>query len=375
MSPSTTRSDFQLRTGLIGRSAEMLEIVDTIRQVAPSDITVLVTGESGTGKEVVARALHAASKRSGKPIVTVNCGAIPEGLIESELFGHEKGAFTSANEQRKGYFETADGGTIFLDEIGELPLATQVRLLRVLENGEYVRVGSSQSRTADVRVIAATNRSLELEVQQKRFRSDLYFRLRSVNIHLPPLRDRREDLPLLVEQFAREISAQQGVKFEGFTDDATALMMNYDWPGNIRELRNALESMLVLEGGRRLGAETVEKYLKGRASVNVERNLPVVTGKSVEQAERELIYRALLDIRSNLMELRDLVSNGDRAFSRRPTSERAADTSALSLDEMERKMIQTALERHEGNRRLAARDLNISERTLYRKIKEYGLAE
>ncbi|MCU0452797.1 MAG: sigma-54 dependent transcriptional regulator [Bacteroidetes bacterium] len=353
----------------------MLEIVDTIRQVAPSDITVLVTGESGTGKEVVARALHAASKRSGKPIVTVNCGAIPEGLIESELFGHEKGAFTSANEQRKGYFETADGGTIFLDEIGELPLATQVRLLRVLENGEYVRVGSSQSRTADVRVIAATNRSLELEVQQKRFRSDLYFRLRSVNIHLPPLRDRREDLPLLVEQFAREISAQQGVKFEGFTDDATALMMNYDWPGNIRELRNALESMLVLEGGRRLGAETVEKYLKGRASVNVERNLPVVTGKSVEQAERELIYRALLDIRSNLMELRDLVSNGDRAFSRRPTSERAADTSALSLDEMERKMIQTALERHEGNRRLAARDLNISERTLYRKIKEYGLAE
>jgi DNA-binding NtrC family response regulator len=353
----------------------MLEIVDTIRQVAPTDITVLVTGESGTGKEVVARALHAASKRSGKPLVTVNCGAIPEGLIESELFGHEKGAFTSAVEQRKGFFEAANGGTIFLDEIGELPVATQVKLLRVLENGEYVRVGSSAPRTADVRVIAATNRPLEVEVQQKRFRTDLYFRLRSVNIHLPPLRDRREDLPLLVEHFVREIAEQHGVRFEGFSDDATDLMMNYDWPGNIRELRNALESMLVLEGGRRLGAEIVDKYLKGRASVNVERNLPVVTGKSVEQAERELIYRALLDIRSNLLELRDLISGGDRAPSRRPAAEVATADAALSLDEMERKMIQTALERHEGNRRLAARDLNISERTLYRKIKEYGLVE
>ncbi len=374
MSPST-RSEFQQQTGLIGRSAEMLEIVDTIRQVAPSDITVLVTGESGTGKEVVARAIHAASKRAGKPLVTVNCGAIPEGLIESELFGHEKGAFTSAVEQRKGYFEAADGGTIFLDEIGELPLATQVKLLRVLENGEYVRVGSSQPRTADVRVIAATNRSLELEVQQKRFRSDLYFRLRSVNIHLPPLRDRREDLPLLVERFVEEIGERSGVRFEGFTDDATDLLMQYDWPGNIRELRNALESMLVLEGGRRLKAETVEKYLKGRASVNVERNLPVVTGKSVEQAERELIYRALLDIRANLMELRDLIAGGDRQPARRPSTDQGQDASALSLDEMERQMIQSALERHEGNRRLAARDLNISERTLYRKIKEYGLSE
>jgi DNA-binding NtrC family response regulator len=353
----------------------MLEIVDTIRQVAPTDITVLITGESGTGKEVVARALHAASKRSGKPLVTVNCGAIPEGLIESELFGHEKGAFTSAVEQRRGFFETADGGTIFLDEIGELPVATQVKLLRVLENGEYVRVGSSQPRRADVRVIAATNRPLEVEVQQKRFRADLYFRLRSVNIHLPPLRDRREDLPLLVEHFVREIAEEHGVRFEGFSNDATDLMMNYDWPGNIRELRNALESMLVLEGGRRLGAEVVEKYLKGRASVNMERNLPVVTGKSVEQAERELIYRALLDIRSNLLELRDLIAGSDRAPLRRAEAESAAADAALSLDEMERKMIQSALERHEGNRRLAARDLNISERTLYRKIKEYGLVE
>lgn len=375
MAPSLTRVEFQQQTGLIGRSAEILEIVDTIRQVAPSDITVLVTGESGTGKEVVARAIHTASKRAAKPLVTVNCGAIPEGLIESELFGHEKGAFTSAVEQRKGFFEAADGGTVFLDEIGELPLGTQVKLLRVLENGEYMRVGSSEPRRANVRVIAATNRSLELEVQQKRFRSDLYFRLRSVNIHLPPLRERREDLPVLVERFVQEIGTRSGVRFEGFTNDATDLLMNYDWPGNIRELRNALESMLVLESGRRLSAETVDKYLKGRASVNVERNLPVVTGKSVEQAERELIYRALLDIRSNLLELRDLISGGDQGAARRPAANRDNGASALSLDEMERKMIQSALERHEGNRRLAARDLNISERTLYRKIKEYGLAE
>jgi len=372
------RAEFQRRNGIIGRSPEILEIVDTIRQVAPTDITILVTGESGTGKEVVARAIHAASRRSERPMVTVNCGAIPEGLIESELFGHERGSFTSAVEQRKGYFEVADGGTVFLDEIGEMPAATQVKLLRVLENGEYSRVGSSQVRTANVRIVSATNRTLEYEVQQKRFRSDLYFRLRSVNIHLPALRNRREDLPPLVDHFVQEVSAKNGIRFAGFTNDATALLMDYDWPGNLRELKNAVESMLILENGKRLDAGTVQKYLKGRTTVVTERNLPVVTNKSVEQAERELIYRALLDIKSNLIELKDLLNHpgtAETATEAAPRNNGSNGNGNLSLDEMERKMILTALERHSGNRRLAARDLNISERTLYRKIKEYGLQE
>jgi len=371
------RTDFQHTHGIIGGSEEILEIVETIRQVAPTDITVLITGESGTGKEVVARALHDASSRKDKLLVTVNCGAIPEGLIESELFGHEKGSFTSAVDQRKGYFETADGGTVFLDEIGEMPLATQVKLLRVLESGEYTRVGSSQTRRANVRIIAATNRSLENEVAQKRFRSDLYFRLRSVNIHLPPLRDRRQDLPALIEHFVQQIEARNGVRFAGFTNDATELLMDYDWPGNIRELRNILESMIVLEKGKRVDAATLHKYVQGVAPVMQERNLPVVTNKSVEQAERELIYRALLDIRSNIMELKDILLDRSIGGPEEGNGHQGSgeNGSAVSLDDMEKRMIISALERYRGNRRLAARDLKISERTLYRKIKDYGLHE
>ncbi|MBP8975881.1 MAG: sigma-54-dependent Fis family transcriptional regulator [Bacteroidetes bacterium] len=367
------RVTFQQTYGIIGQSPEIQEIVDTLQQVAPTDIPVLITGESGTGKEVIAKAIHGASKRAQKEMVAVNCGAIPEGLIESELFGHEKGAFTSATETRKGYFEIADGGTIFLDEIGEMPLATQVKLLRVLESGEYMRVGSSITRRTDVRVIAATNKVLEYEVQQKRFREDLYFRLRSVNIHLPPLRERKEDIPLLVEHFVKEVTEKNQIRFEGFTDDATELLMNYDWPGNIRELKNVIESMLVLEGGKLLTANEVKKYLQNQFP-NAERNLPVFTNKTVEQAERELIYRALIDLKSNIMEMRKLLeerllpSNGNNKALAAP-----ADEDVLSLDEMERRMIQAALERHNGNRRLAANDLNISERTLYRKIKEFGL--
>ncbi len=370
------RTDFQHIHGIIGRSEEILEIVETVRQVAPTDITVLITGESGTGKEIIARALHAASKRSQKPIVTVNCGAIPEGLIESEVFGHEKGSFTSAVDQRKGYFETADGGTLFLDEIGEMPLATQVKLLRVLETGEYSRVGSSHTRQANVRIVAATNRSLEHEVAQKRFRSDLYFRLRSVNIHLPALRERREDIPLLIEHFVASIEEKNGVRFRGFARSATELLMSYDWPGNVRELRNALESMIVLEKGKKVDADTLQKYLQSSTPVVTDRNLPVVTNKSVEQAERELIYRALLDIRSNIMELKDLIldrsAGTDQGEAHQGNGENG---SGMSLDDMEKKMIISALERYAGNRRLAARDLKISERTLYRKIKDYGLHE
>ncbi len=253
------REEFQQIYGIVGKSPEIQEIVDVVQQVAPTDITVLISGESGTGKEIIAKAIHGASKRSQHALVSVNCGAIPEGLIESELFGHEKGAFTSVADMRHGYFEIADGGTILLDEIGDMPLSTQVKLLRVLESGEYIRVGSSSARKTDVRVIAATNKLLDYEVQQKHFRPDLYFRLRSVNIHLPPLRNRKEDIPALVEQFVKEISDKNKIQFGGFTDDATELLMNYSWPGNIRELRNAIESMLILENGKRLDGRRRKK--------------------------------------------------------------------------------------------------------------------
>ncbi|MGB2866843.1 MAG: sigma-54 dependent transcriptional regulator [Bacteroidota bacterium] len=369
------RETFQQKYGIVGRSNEILEIVDVLQQVAPTDITVLITGESGVGKEVIARALHGANKRSVKPMVTVNCGAIPEGLIESELFGHERGSFTSATDTRKGYFEIADGSTIFLDEIGEMPLATQVKLLRVLENGEFARVGASTPRRTDVRVIAATNKVLDYEVQQRRFRPDLYFRLRSVNIQIPPLRNRKEDIPLLVEHLVKEFSGKNGIQFQGFEDDATELLMEYDWPGNVRELRNVIESMLVLEGGKRLSGNDVRKYVKDQHTVVTERNLPVVTNKTVEQAERELIYRALLDLKANIIELKEVIGNrpGTVVEETEHRPEHGNGNGSLTLDEMERRMIVGALERHDGNRRLAAKDLNISERTLYRKIKDYGL--
>ncbi len=372
----TERELFQQEHDIIGRSPEIQEIVDVVRQVAPTDITVLISGESGVGKEVITTALHAASKRADKTLVSVNCGAIPEGLIESELFGHEKGSFTSAVDARKGYFEIADGGTIFLDEIGETPLATQVKLLRVLENGEFMRVGASVSRKADVRVIAATNKNLEYEVQQKHFREDLYFRLRSVNIYIPPLRNRKEDIPLLVDHFIKEFTEKNHTTFAGFTDEATEVILNYDWPGNVRELRNVLESIVVLERGKRVTGEDLLKYLRPSRVETGERNLPVRSNKTVEQAERELIYRALVDLKSSIIELKDIVEqrtvNGDGNNGHKETVE-AGDS--LSLDEMERRMIKNSLERYRGNRRLAAKQLNISERTLYRKIKELNLGE
>ncbi|MBM4167776.1 MAG: sigma-54-dependent Fis family transcriptional regulator [Ignavibacteria bacterium] len=369
------KKQFQITHSIIGNSPEIEEIIDVIQQAAPTDITVLITGESGVGKEVIARAIHAASRRAKKSLVSVNCGAIPEGIIESELFGHEKGSFTSALETRKGYFEIADGGTIFLDEVGEMPLQTQVKLLRVLENGEYMRVGSSTVRHADVRVIAATNKNLQHEVKQKRFRPDLFFRLRSVSLWIPPLRDRRSDIPLLLEHFIKEITSKNSIRFEGFTDDATELLMEHAWPGNVRELRNVIESMLVLEGGRKLNADDVRRYLHIQQAEPVERHLPVVTSKTVEQAERELIYRALLDLKSDILELKESLRQGG-GEAKGTNGDRIGDepsNGAMSLEEMERQMIRRAIERHSGNRRMAAKELKISERTLYRKIKEYSL--
>jgi transcriptional regulator with GAF, ATPase, and Fis domain len=376
------RADFQKAHGIIGDSVEIREIVDVILQVAPTDITVLVTGESGTGKEVIAKAIHAGSRRAAKPMISVNAGAIPEGIIESELFGHEKGAFTGAGETRKGYFEIADGGTVFLDEIGELPPALQVKFLRVLENGEFIRVGSSTPRKVDVRVVAATNKDLESEVRRGNFRADLFYRLRSVNIRIPPLRERRDDIPLFFHEFARQISAKNGITFAGVTDEAMDLLKSYHWPGNVRELRNAVESIIIIEKGRLVDGFSIRKYLKDLREEERPRHLPVFAHKTPEQAERELLYRALLEMKNDIMDIKALlqerrapVVHDVPAYVEANVDPEAPSGTdrVMSLDEVEKRMIIGALDRFSGNRRLASRALNISERTLYRKIKEYGL--
>jgi len=367
------------RGGIAGESMQMRKIAEVVEQVAPTDITVLITGESGVGKEVIAKAIHAASRRSARPMITVNSGAIPEGIIESELFGHERGSFTGASDQRKGYFELADGGTLFLDEIGELPLGSQVKFLRVLENGEFLRVGSSTPRRVNVRVIAATNRDLETAVRHGSFRADLFFRLRSVNIVVPPLRERPDDIPFFFGLFADEVARKNGIAFRGVAPEAMEMLRAYRWPGNVRELRNTVESMIVLEKGKYLEPEDVRRYLPADApAAPDERNLPVHVSRSVEQAERELILRALLELKGNIMEIRAMLDEQRQALDATKRSAGGAVAaggaeSAVSLEEMEHRLIAEALARSKGNRRMAARALNISERTLYRKIKEYHL--
>jgi DNA-binding NtrC family response regulator len=379
------------RFGIVAESMEMREILHVVQQVAPSDITVLITGESGTGKEIVATTIHKLSDRSDKPMISVNCGAIPEGIIESELFGHEKGAFTSASEQRKGYFELADKGTIFLDEIAELPQQTQVKFLRVLENGEFMRVGSGATKRVDVRIIAATNRDIEEEVTDGQFRADLYYRLRSVNIRIPPLRERRDDIVPLVKKFADEFVRSAKMSFGGFSSNAIDALIEYDWPGNIRELRNVVESLIVLEPGGEIHAEEVRRFLSRmhrpdiRPGIFDDRRLPVHLHKSSEQAERELIYRALLEMRKDILELKDFLMNRHSqpqpvhllpasAYNENDRNVKNEMIEELpSIEEMEKSLINEALRRTGGRRREAAKALQISERTLYRKIKEYGL--
>jgi len=378
-------SELKQDLGLYGSSPEIEEIVGVISKVAPTDLSVLIFGESGTGKEVVARAIHKISQRKNEPLITVNTGAIPEGILESELFGHEKGSFTGAVSQRKGYFEAADNGTIFLDEIGEISLNTQVKLLRVIEESEFMRVGSTQTRKVNVRIITATNKNLEYAVKNGEFRQDLYFRLKAIMINIPPLRSRIDDLPILVKKFINDISDAENVEFKGFSPDALELMKEYDWPGNVRELLNFVKTALVLNKGEVVNSIYIAKNLPLKSHESGSTNLPVSLNMSPEQAEREIIYRTLLALKLDISEIKQVLLNltaGQQNLSEfelnsRETPFIASDDinelKPTTLSGMERELIKDTLRKYDGSRRKAARALQTSERTLYRKIKEYGL--
>jgi DNA-binding NtrC family response regulator len=384
----------QKTSGIIGNSDAIRQALEMMGQVAPVDISVLVTGESGTGKEMVAKGLHKFSKRAKHEMVTVNCGAIPAGIIESELFGHKKGAYTGAGDDRKGYFETADKGTIFLDEIGEMPLETQVKLLRVLESGEFMRVGESQTRRTDVRILAATNKDLGELVQQGKFRQDLYFRLKTVTVNMPPLRQRIEDLSLLVERFALEFTRSNDIPYRGFMPDAIRRMKHYDWPGNVRELKNFVESILVMEKGERITVVMVEYKLGMSQPMSQNQNLPMLIQQSPEQAERELILRQLLLLRQDVETIKAMMGQGGATVQPVPFyqggdvselpkemqidenshhSIRNASIGDMNLEELEKEAISRTLQHFNNNRRAAAKSLGMSERTLYRKIDQYDL--
>ena len=384
----------QKTSGIIGNSDAIKQALEMMGQVAPVDISVLVTGESGTGKEMVAKGLHKFSKRAQQELVTVNCGAIPVGIIESELFGHKKGAYTGAGDDRKGYFETANKGTIFLDEIGETPLETQVKLLRVLESGEFMRVGDSQTRRTDVRILAATNKDLGELVQQGKFRQDLYFRLKTVTVNLPPLRQRIEDLSLLVERFALEFTRSNDIPYRGFMPEAIRRMKQYDWPGNVRELKNFVESILVMEKGERITVEMVEYKLGMSQPMGQNQNLPMLIQQSPEQAERELILRQLLLLRQDVETIKAMRGQGgatvqpvpfyqDSDVSELPKEMQIDENSHhsirntaigdMNLEELEKEAISRTLQHFNNNRRAAAKSLGMSERTLYRKIDQYDL--
>ncbi len=413
----------KLRFGIIGNTEELNRAIDVAMQVAPTDLSVLVTGESGVGKESFPQIIHQFSRRKHGPYIAVNCGAIPEGTIDSELFGHEKGAFTGAISDRNGYFAEANGGTIFLDEVGELPLSTQARLLRVLETGEYIKVGSSKVQKTDVRIVAATNVDFSEAIAEGRFREDLYYRLNTVPIKVPPLRERPNDIPLLFRKFAADFAEKYHMPAIQLNDAARQLLVAYSWPGNIRQLKNITEQISIIETNRDITPEILRNYLPAQQSSRLPALLgvkPAGNGKSFE-SEREILYQVLFDMRRDVTELKKLVHDimaerGGTSVvashepvhyiqeapvklvhdapvvmtsvpSVTPLSEpvvkpaeaqEVQDTEEyveenLSLDDVEKAMIRKALERHHGKRKNAANDLKISERTLYRKIKEYGL--
>ncbi|MDP6340125.1 MAG: sigma-54 dependent transcriptional regulator [Candidatus Marinimicrobia bacterium] len=386
----------QRASGIVGRSDAIQQVMEMVTQVAPVDISVLITGESGTGKEMVAKALHQNSKRSHENLVTVNCGAIPEGIIESELFGHKKGAYTDARDDRKGYFETANKGTIFLDEIGETPLETQVKLLRVLESGEFMPVGASKTKRTDVRVVAATNKDLDELVAKGQFRQDLYYRLKTVTIDVPALRHRVEDISLLVERFALEFTRSNDMVYRGFMPEAIRAMKNHPWKGNVRELKNFVESIIVLEKGERITVEKVDRQL-GRGSVGSKANtaLPMLMQQPPEAAERELILRQLFLLRQDVEFLKQIATQGAPVQNQMGLPIIPQDSGEItpslhidegseffiknnsigdmSLEDLEREAIERTLKFFNNNRRASAKSLGMSERTLYRKIDQYGL--
>jgi transcriptional regulator with GAF, ATPase, and Fis domain len=363
--------EFKKRNNIISRSREINELVDVIMQVAKSDITVLIYGESGVGKEIFARAIHNESNRYDKPLINVNSGAIPEGILESELFGHRKGSFTGAIDHRKGYFEMAEGGTLFFDEIAEMPLTTQVKLLRVIESKELTRVGAEIVTSVNVRVIAATNKDLQRAVDERRFRQDLYFRLKVVTIHIPPLRNRRDDIELLTDHFIKNYAKENHITPPLITDKAIEMLRDFNWPGNIRELKNTVETAIALNKTGVLNEDSFISLVENNSKFNDQRNLPVYLRKTPEEADREILYRALFEIKKDLIDLKDLIIYQQR--------DAASSTSAKSqnevipLNEMEKEAIINALEQTRGSKRKAAKLLNISERTLYRKIKEYQI--
>ncbi|MDB4270678.1 sigma-54 dependent transcriptional regulator [bacterium] len=415
------------RFEIIGNDPKLNRALEKAIQVAPTDISVLVTGESGVGKEAVPKIIHSLSHRKHAKYIAVNCGAIPEGTIDSELFGHEKGAFTGATQTRRGYFEVADGGTIFLDEVGELPLTTQVRLLRVLENGEFLKVGSSQVQKTNVRIVAATNMNMIEAIKEGKFREDLYYRLSTVDIHIPPLRERREDIHLLFRKFASDFGQKYKMPTIRLQDDAIQLLTKYRWPGNIRQLRNVAEQISVLEVERNISLSTLNGYLPNAN----DSNLPAVIERRKKENdfsnEREILYKVLFDMKGDLNDLKkltlELLQNNDsakvqeenenlirkiygnngediedieeeksKALKVLPLPEVRAETKpeilqedkyhfaeeieeeeTLSLQAKEIELIRKSLERNRGKRKAAAAELGISERTLYRKIKQYDL--
>lgn len=379
------------RFGIIGNSPQLNRAIDISIQVAPTDISVFVSGESGTGKENIPKIIHQNSKRKHNNYIAVNCGAIPEGTIDSELFGHEKGAFTGANDSRKGYFEVADGGTLFLDEVAELPLSTQVRLLRVLESGEFMKVGSSKSVKTNVRVIAATNVNIPTAISEGKFREDLYYRLNTISIFIPALRDRKEDISLLFRKFASDFSEQYNSPSIRLDEAAMDIITNYNWPGNIRQLKNFVAQLSVIETERNISASTILNSLPENRNKN---NSPILfeDKNKAELSEREILYKVLFDMKRDLTELKkitfDLMNNNTgvktdffNEINEKNTSnitpnkeERIIDVAAtVSLAGQEKNLIKQSLEKHKGKRKLAAAELGISERTLYRKIKEFKL--
>ena len=411
------------RFNIIGNCASLNRAIDVAVQVANTELSVLITGESGVGKEFFPQIIHQFSHRKHNPYIAVNCGAIPEGTIDSELFGHEKGSFTSATSDRKGYFEVADKGTIFLDEVGELPLQTQVRLLRVLEAGEFMRVGSSKVQKTDVRVVAATNIDIPLAISQGRFREDLYYRLNAVPIHIPPLRERKEDIILLFRKFAADFAENYKMPSIRLTEEAQEVLTKYYWKGNIRQLKNITEQISVIEQNREISADVLKKYLPDDSSQNL---LPILANdhnlfdsKNFSN-EREILYQVLFDMRKDITDLKavvnnlmagrvdvpsydnivsqpimphrkeqevdaliDIIPNTKHSSKKMPQiteDSQIEDTEeyieeSLSISDAEKDTIVKALTRHKGKRKYAAQDLRISERTLYRKIKEYGLED